>query len=102
MTPDDIDKLTIAEVRAIAERAHDALTKFREVQSLMGGAATASTSKTSPSAADVASPAPNGHPTRVRTPLSDAEVAELAARRDALLIQNLPEELQRAERTPPP
>ena len=38
MTPEDIDKLTLGEVRAIAEQASKALEAMRAVQSLMGGA----------------------------------------------------------------
>ncbi len=36
MTPEDIDKLTIAEVRAIAERASAALSQLRELGLLPG------------------------------------------------------------------
>lgn len=36
MTNEEIDRLTIAEVRAISERASDALSRFREVQSMLG------------------------------------------------------------------
>lgn len=36
LTPEDIDKLTIGEVRAIAARAAEALVKFREAQLALG------------------------------------------------------------------
>lgn len=91
MSPDDIDKLTIAEVRAIAERAHEALSRLRDVQQFLGGAAAHSQpAQATPSA--VVLPA-----TRTRTPLSDAEVAEMQARKAALLAQNLPDEIRKAE-----
>lgn len=38
MTNEEIDRLSIAEVRAISERAADALSRFREVQAMLGGA----------------------------------------------------------------
>ncbi len=37
MSPDDIGKLTIAEVEAIVVRATAALTAFREAQAMLGG-----------------------------------------------------------------
>lgn len=94
MAPEDIDNLTIAEVRAINERAEAALATLRQL-GLMGGAATASTSAT-PSNAVVAPP------TRTRTPLSDAELADMRAQKDALMARNLPDEILAAERTPAP
>lgn len=39
MTDDEIDALTIADVRRIAERASVALEQLRQVQSLLGGVA---------------------------------------------------------------
>ncbi len=37
MTADEIGRLSIVEVEAIVSRATEALTRFREVQSLLGG-----------------------------------------------------------------
>lgn len=99
MSPEDIDKLTIAEVRAIAERAAAALDTLRAL-GLTGGAAGAQPAQTHP-LAPVVLPV-QGPPTRTRTPLSDADAAEMAARKAALLAQNLPDDIARAERTPSP
>lgn len=93
MTPDEIDRLTIAEVRAIAERAHEALSRLREVQSLLGGAAGTQQVQLSPVVAVV--PPSNG--TRTRTPISDAELADMKAQKAALLARNLPDEILKAE-----
>jgi len=85
MTPEEIDKLTIAEVRAIAERAHVALKQLRDVQSLLGGAAASqsATASQSPSAA-----APPSMPPDMR------------AQREMLLARNreaLPADIRAAE-----
>ena len=77
MTADEIDRLTIAEVRAIADRAHEALARLREVQSLLGGAAANQPTTEAPSVAVVP-------PARRRPELTPAEQAQ----RDALLAQN--------------
>jgi hypothetical protein len=39
MSPDEIDKLTLGELRAIAERAHETLSLLAKVQGLLNGAA---------------------------------------------------------------
>lgn len=64
MTGDEIDALTIADVRRIAERASVALEQLRQVQSLMGGVGRAapSTAPADAVAGHVApSPAPAAH-----------------------------------------
>lgn len=98
----DVDNLTLAELEAIAQRLDAAAKVFRDARLLLGGAATASTSVT-PSNAVVVSPSPG---TRVRTPLAPGEAEDLAAQRAALVARNrpedMPDEIQRAERTPPP
>lgn len=85
MTADEIDRLTIAEVRAIAERASEALAKLQEVQALLGGAG--SVTAVTPSPRHVAAP-PQLRPDEM-------------ARREALLAQNradvLPDDIKRAE-----
>lgn len=94
MTADEIDALTIADVRAIADRAHEALAKLREVQSLLGGAMGATPAAQGPVAVPVALP------TRVRTPMTEAEKADLRAQREALVARNrdeLPEDIARLE-----
>lgn len=101
MTLDEIDALTIAEVRAIAERASAALATLRDL-GLMGGAAGAQ--PVTHASAPVVSPIPAGNPTRTgrRGEPTEDELAQMAAQRQALLAQNLPDEIQRAERTPRP
>lgn len=92
MTPEQIDKLTLGEVRAIVERATDTLSKLREVQSLLAGSAPVDAVR--PGAQSVARPAAS-------RPVFDAEHE---ARKAALLAQNmvnveeLPEDLQAVER----
>lgn len=84
MSPEDIDKLSIAEVRAIAERASEALSKLQAVQALLGGAAGVATATPSPSHA--AAP-----------PLMPPD---MKAQREALLARNrevLPESIKAAE-----
>lgn len=80
MKPEDIDRLTIADVRSINERAADVLLKFKELQSMMSGA--------------VSEP-PAPIPARIPSPLqlSDAEKARRAA-----LLDQFPKEIQSAER----
>lgn len=87
MTSEEIDKLTIAEVRAIADRAHEALSHLREVQGLLVGAVAARP------VAESAAPA---------RPMFDPQHQAL---KEALLAQNkarfegLPDEIQSMERT---
>jgi hypothetical protein len=95
VTPEEIDKLTVAEVRAIAERASAALDTLRAL-GLMGGAVGHS------QPAQLSPQVPAALPTRTRTPLTEAELADMAARKAALLAQNMPDEIQKAERMPPP
>lgn len=107
MTPDEIDQLTIAQVRAIAERAHEALARLRDMQMLLSGSALlGGAAGVQPAPATSLAPvvSPSHPPTRVRTPLSDAELADMAAQREALVARNrdLPAEILEAERRPPP
>lgn len=85
MTLDDIDKLTIGEVRAIAERAGAALEQLHRVQALLGGAMAGSGS--------ALLPRPSHAPPQL--------TAEEMAQREALLRRNrddgLPEVIKRAE-----
>ena len=113
MTDEEIDRLTIGEVRAIAERAGAALEQLRAVQGLMGGglvpraeihAAEPSWGHEPPADEDPAAahrrrqfqPVDQGQPRALR--LSPSETAE----RERLLAKmrpdpNLPEDMQRAE-----
>lgn len=101
MSPDEIDKLTIAEVRAIVERAESALATLKSL-GLMGGAAGVQPAQAQPHA-PVVSPVP-GPPTRAGFfggQPSEAELADMRARKAALVSLNrpddLPEEIKRAE-----
>lgn len=87
MSPDEIDKLTIAEVRAIAERAHEALARLRDVQSLLGGAV-APTQPAQVHATSAAVSPTSYPPTRTHTPLEPGEAEAIAARRAALLADS--------------
>ncbi len=101
MSPEDIDKLTIGEVRAIATQAGEALEKFRAVQMALGVpvAAVAPVAPPTPAPADE-----NAH-------LSPAQRAFLndparLAERQQLLDQNrnnpdnFPEDIAQAMRDP--
>jgi len=84
MTTDEIDALTIKQVRQIAERAAEALAQLQSVQALLGGAAGASMATPSPQRAA----APPSMP------------PSMAAQREQLLARNreaLPEDIKRAE-----
>jgi hypothetical protein len=91
MTQEQISALTLGELEAISQRLEAAARVFRDARSLLGGAAASQPTTTSPVVAAV-SPA-------ILTP------HELA-QREALLARNrydaLPDEVKRAERTPPP
>lgn len=93
MTPEEIDRLTISEVRAIAERASAALETLRAL-GLMGGAVGHS------QPAQLSPQVPAAPPTRTRTPLTEAEMADLAAQRAALVARNreqLPDDIKKLE-----
>lgn len=98
MTDEDIDKLSIGEVRAIASRAADALAKFAEARALLGG---------SP-AATVVRVDDFGHPVNRRPPstkgaeLTPDELAQrevlMAARRAPVDPEDFPPEIAKMMR----
>jgi hypothetical protein len=92
MTDDEIDRLTIAEVRAINARAEAALRTLREL-GLMGGAA----GNPQPAEAPSVPAAPPARRPRPEMP------ADMRAQREALLAQNradvLPPEIKALEAT---
>lgn len=117
MTPEEIDALTVGELRAIASRASETLEAFRRVQSLLGGSASApgggestippATSEAEPPPEDAAAahrrrqfqsvdaPSPNG----IR--FSASEIAErnrLMGRMRGPVDPDLPEEIAKMER----
>lgn len=95
MTPDDVGKLTLVELEAIAERLSNAVAMFREARALLGGggldSGTAIPAAVSPSAR--AEPVPPTTAIRF-TPEELAQRERLKAQ----FVAGLPEEVQAAER----
>jgi hypothetical protein len=85
MTPEDITKLTIADVEAICERAEKALSAFREARAALGAVA-----------APIAAERPQLEPAvALKQKLTPAEEAE--KRRLMIAIRGeMPPEIQRA------
>jgi hypothetical protein len=91
----DFGSMTLSEIEALAKRLEEAARVFREARELLGGAAVAS----QPAQQHV-TPVAVAPPTRTRTPLSAADVADMKAQRDALVARNrdeLPEDIKRLE-----
>lgn len=85
MTPDEIGKLTISEVESIANRAAEALAKFRDAQRSLGMLAPSSSVRMDPRFANPNAP--------TESPLSAPEVAEK---------QRLMQQFKANQYTPPP
>lgn len=88
----DADRMTLEQIEAIAARLDAAVKTFREARAILGGTTGAPPTPPTPVVSAV--------PTRVRTPMSEAEKRDLRAQRDALVARNrddLPEGIRQAE-----
>lgn len=103
---DEIEGLTIRQARARGEVAAETLRILSEL-GIVGGAAG---NQPAPASVSVPVVSPSHPPTRAGFfsggPPSDAELEDMRARKAALVALNkpedMPEEIQRAERTPRP